>query len=57
MESGATVVKRAERLIAVALSGEPPEEIAEELRDLLEKVYFGVKKKGRRSLTRTPEGS
>ena len=32
--------REAERLIAVALSGEPPEEIREELRDLLEQVYF-----------------
>jgi len=41
-----------ERLIAVALSGDPPAEIAEELRDLLEPVYFGSKK-GRRRLTTT----
>lgn len=33
--------REAERLIAVALSGDPPEEIAEELRDLLEDVNFG----------------
>jgi hypothetical protein len=32
--------REAERLIAVALSGNPPEEIAEELRDLLEQVHF-----------------
>ena len=32
--------REAERLIATALSGEPPEEIKEELRDLLEHVYF-----------------
>jgi len=32
--------REAEKLIAVALSGEPPEEIANELRDLLEQVYF-----------------
>ncbi len=31
---------QAERLIATALSGTPPAEIAEELRDLLEQVYF-----------------
>ena len=31
--------REAERLIAVALSGNPPEEIAEELRDLLQQVY------------------
>ena len=30
----------AEKLIATALSGEPPDEIAEELRDLLENVHF-----------------
>ena len=33
-------LRDAERLIAVALAGDPPEEIAEELRDLLEQVYF-----------------
>lgn len=33
--------REAERLISFALSGSPPEEIAEELRDLLESVYFG----------------
>jgi hypothetical protein len=44
------VLREAERLIAVALSGDPPDEIAEELRDLLEQVYFGGKK-GRRPLT------
>ncbi len=32
--------REAERLIAVALSGNPPSEIANELRDLLEQVYF-----------------
>ena len=32
--------REAERLIGRALSGNPPEEIAEELRDLLEDVYF-----------------
>jgi hypothetical protein len=32
--------REAERLIAKALSGEPPAEIAEELRDLLEQVNF-----------------
>jgi len=37
-----------ERLIAAALSGDPPDEIAEELRDLLEQVYFGGKKGGGR---------
>jgi len=33
-------VRRAERLIAEALAGEPPANIAEELRDLLETVHF-----------------
>jgi hypothetical protein len=46
LECGA--LRDAERLIAVALSGDPPAEIAEELRDLLEQVYFGSKKGGRR---------
>ncbi len=32
--------REAERLIGRALAGNPPEEIAEELRDLLEDVYF-----------------
>jgi hypothetical protein len=32
-------LREAERLIAVALSGMPPDEIAEELRDLLQQVY------------------
>jgi hypothetical protein len=32
--------REAERLISQALSGDPPEEIAIELRDLLEQVYF-----------------
>ena len=52
LECGA--LREAERLIAEALSGDPPVEIAEELRDLLEQVYFGAKK-GRRPLTGTPE--
>jgi hypothetical protein len=33
-------LREAERLIGAALSGDPPEVIAEELRDLLEQVYF-----------------
>lgn len=33
-------LREAERLIAAALSGEPPVEIAEELRDLLEQAHF-----------------
>ena len=32
--------REAERLISAALAGTPPEEIADELRDLLEDVYF-----------------
>jgi hypothetical protein len=52
VECGA--LREAERLIAGALAGNPPEEIAEELRDLLEKVYFGGKK-GRKPLTRNVE--
>jgi hypothetical protein len=52
LECGA--LREAERLIAVALSGDPPDDIADELRDLLEQVYFGAKK-GRRPLTRASE--
>jgi hypothetical protein len=33
-------IREAEKLIAVALSGNPPSEIGDELRDLLEQVYF-----------------
>lgn len=33
-------LREAEKLTAAGLAGNPPEEIAEELRDLLEKVYF-----------------
>jgi hypothetical protein len=33
-------LRQAEQLIATALSGEPPDEIANELRDLLEQVHF-----------------
>jgi hypothetical protein len=47
-------LREAERLIATALSGNPPDEIAEELRDLLEQVYFGAKK-GRRPLTKASD--
>lgn len=44
--------REAERLIATALAGNPPDEIAEQLRDLLEKVYFDRHPQGeRRSLT------
>jgi hypothetical protein len=34
--------REAEKLIAVALAGYPPDEIAEELRDLFEQVNLGV---------------
>jgi hypothetical protein len=54
LECGA--LREAERLIAEALSGDPPDEIAEELRDLLEQVYFGGKK-GRRPLTTVSDPS
>jgi hypothetical protein len=40
--------REAERLIAVALAGNPPETVAEELRDLLEQMYFDRPRKGRR---------
>jgi hypothetical protein len=40
--------REAERLIATALAGNPPERIAEELRDLLEEVYFERPRKGGR---------
>jgi hypothetical protein len=43
--------RAAERLIAAALSGDPPDEIADELRDLLEQVYFGRPAGRRRPLT------
>jgi len=36
----ATLHREAERLIAIGLSGNPPDDIADELRDLLEQVYF-----------------
>ena len=50
MEAGR--FREAERLIAIALAGNPPDEIADELRDLLEKVYFDQPvRKGRRTLT------
>ncbi len=38
LECGET--REAEKLIAVALAGNPPDEIADELRDLLEQVYL-----------------
>jgi hypothetical protein len=44
--------REAERLIGAALSGTPPETIAEELRDLLLQVYFEQSpRKKRRSLS------
>jgi hypothetical protein len=44
--------REAERLITTALSGTPPETIAEELRDLLLQVYFEQSpRKKRRSLS------
>jgi len=33
-------IREAERLISVALAGQPPPDITEELRDLMEQVYF-----------------
>ena len=33
-------LREAERLVAMGLSGDPPHEIAEELRDVLERIYF-----------------
>ncbi len=36
--------REAERLIAIALSGNPPEEIAEELRGLWQQVYRDLRK-------------
>jgi hypothetical protein len=47
--------REAERLIATALSGTPPEMMAEELRDLLLQVYFEQSpRKKRRSLSAPP---
>jgi hypothetical protein len=47
--------REAERLITTALSGTPPETIAEELRDLLLRVYFEQSpRKKRRALTAPP---
>lgn len=37
-------LREAERLIAIALAGNPPAEIAEELRDLLQQVYKDFRK-------------
>ncbi|MBF0516174.1 MAG: hypothetical protein HQK97_03500 [Nitrospirae bacterium] len=33
-------LREAERLVAIALSGDPPEDIADELFDLLEDIYY-----------------
>ncbi len=38
-------LREAERLIAAALAGFPPKEIAEELRDLIEQVYSKLDRK------------
>jgi len=47
--------REAERLITTALSGAPPEVIADELRDLLLRVYFEQSpRKKRRSLSAPP---
>jgi tetratricopeptide (TPR) repeat protein len=47
--------REAERLITTALSGTPPETIAEELRDLLLRVYFEQSPRNkRRSLSPPP---
>ncbi len=47
--------REAERLITTALSGTPPETIAEELRDLLLQVYFEQSPRNkRRSLSGPP---
>ena len=47
--------REAERLITTALSGAPPETIAEELRDLLLQVYFEQSpRKKRRPLSAPP---
>jgi hypothetical protein len=43
-------LREAERLIATALAAFPPEEIAEELRDLLERVYSNRGRGGVKSL-------
>jgi tetratricopeptide (TPR) repeat protein len=37
-------LREAERLIAIALSGDPPDEIAEELRNLWQQVYRDLRK-------------
>jgi tetratricopeptide (TPR) repeat protein len=49
--------REAERLIAVALAGSPPDDIAEELRDLLEQVYFDRPATGNRRVLTSSIGS
>ena len=46
--------REAERLITTALSGTPPETIAEELRDLLLQVYFEQSPRKKRRLLSAP---
>ena len=48
LECGA--LREAERLIAAVLSGDPPEEIGQDLPDFLEQVYFGSKGSTSRAL-------
>lgn len=48
--------REAERLITTALSGRPPETIAEELRDLLMQVYFEQSPRKRRRPLSAPPG-
>jgi hypothetical protein len=48
--------REAERLITTALSGTPPETIAEELRDLLLQVYFEQSPRKKRRPLSTPPG-
>ncbi len=40
-------IREAERLVATALAGDPPDEIADELRDLLEEIYGRLRRKVR----------
>ena len=42
--------REAERLIAGALAGFPPDEVADELRDLLEQVYLKIGRKAVKAL-------
>ena len=39
-------IREAEKLVAVALAGDPPDEIADELRDLNEQIYAETRQKG-----------